>query len=154
MQPTVKLDGFKDLERALVDLERITGKTTAGKAVLLRTGKKAMKPLEQRMVDLAPKDTGKFAAKITTKKTRAKRISGNRFARQSGVEVMTGPTGRPEGGIGAYKEFGTVHEPAEPFARPAADQELPKVPKRVGATMAVEIDKTTARARKKAAKKG
>ncbi|HEY9090325.1 hypothetical protein [Parasphingorhabdus sp.] len=40
----VELSGFKGLEEALVELESITGKTTAGKAALRRAAIKTEKP--------------------------------------------------------------------------------------------------------------
>ena len=152
MEPTFDVTGFKELEKSLLELEKISGKTTGGKASLRRSLTKAMQPLEQRAKDLAPKDTGDLADSITTKKTKAVRISRTEFAKASGVEVSTGPTGKQEGGVGAWKEFGTVKEAADPFMRPAMDSEAHKVLANVRDLTKADLDKAIARAKRKAAK--
>ena len=152
MEPTFDVTGFKELEKSLLELEKISGKTTGGKASLRRSLTKAMQPLEQRAKDLAPKDTGDLADSITTKKTKAVRISRTEFAKASGVEVSTGPTGKQEGGVGAWKEFGTVKEAADPFMRPAMDSEAHKVLVNVRDLTKADLDKAIVRAKRKAAK--
>ena len=89
---------------------------------------KAMKRIEDRAKSLVPVDDGALRDSITTKNAKARRQRGSaRFERQTGVEILTGPTGRQEGGYGAFQEFGTVNMPANPFMRPSADFEGPAV---------------------------
>jgi HK97 gp10 family phage protein len=149
----LKADGFAGLEEALVELEQLTGRTTTGKNAVQRGMRKALSLLEQRAKQLAPKNTGRLERRIVTKKARAQRARG-RYLRETGVEMLTGPTGRQEGGIAAYQEFGTVKMPASPFMRPAADAESDAVVADVIRVLADEIDRTVQRARKRAARKG
>ncbi len=148
MKVTVQTTGFKELERALVeDLP----KTTA-KAVLRRTALVAMKPVETRAKELAPKDDGELAAGITTKPVKAQRVSRTKYASQNGVAVATGPTGRPEGGNAGWQEHGTVNMPANPFMRPSWDSEHEAVLDNVRTELAAQIDKAKARIARKLAK--
>ena len=150
MKKTFKLEGFRELERALAeDLPR-----TTAKGVLTRAGKKAMKPLEDRMVALAPVDEGEYRDSFTTKKVKAKRGAGGRYARSTGVEIASGPTGKQSGGVGSWQERGTVNMPANPHLRPAADEKGPDVIKHVRDTLATEIRKSAERIARKAARKG
>jgi HK97 gp10 family phage protein len=154
MKMEMKLEGLGGLEEALVELEQLTGRTTAGKNAVQRGMRKALSAIETRAKQLVPEDTGKLRDSITTKKVRARRGAGGRFLRESGIEMLTGPTGREEGGVGAFQEFGTVNMPAAPFMRPAADAEADNVIAQVADVLRDEIDRTTERARKRAAKKG
>lgn len=154
MKVGLKSDGFAGLEAALVELEQLTGRTTTGKNAVQRGMQKAMRRIEERAKQLAPKKTGRLERRIVTKKARAKRGAGGRYLRESGIEMLTGPVGRQEGGIAAYQEFGTVDMPANPFMRPSADAEGDAVIGEVIDVLATEIDRTVQRARKRAAKKG
>jgi HK97 gp10 family phage protein len=145
---TVQTHGFKELEAVLVnDLPKTTAKN-----VLKRAAIEAMKRIEARAQELAPKDDGTLADSITTKPVKAQRTSRTRYASQSGVTVATGPTGRPEGGNAAWQEFGTVNMPANPFMRPAADSESGAVIDDVRAALVAQIDKAKARIARKLAK--
>lgn len=146
---TVKLEGFDELERALVEeLPRATSKN-----VLRRSAIAAMARVEERAKQLVPLDKGELRDSIRTKVARAKRQRGSvKFAASSGVEVHTGPTGRPEGGNAAWQEYGTVKMPAQPFMRPAADEELPNVLDDVQAELTTQIDKARKRIARKLAR--
>lgn len=143
--------GFRELDKALTnDMTK-----TMARNVLRRAGTKALKPVEELAKRLAPKDEGDLAERITTKVVRAKRVSRTRFAASKGVEVATGPTGRPEGGGNAgWQEFGTVDRPAQPYMRPAADQQggIHTVD-RLGIELARDVDKTAKRIARKLARK-
>ena len=155
MKLSVKTEGFAGLEEALVELEQLSGRTTTGKNAVKRGMIKAMQRVEDRTKALAPVDSGALRDRITTKAARAKRQRGSvKFERQTGVEILTGPTGRQEGGYGAYQEFGTVDRPAQPFMRPAADSEGQAVIDEVADVLREAVMKSVERARKKAAKKG
>ncbi|MFN6934936.1 MAG: HK97 gp10 family phage protein, partial [Tsuneonella sp.] len=99
---TIKLEGFRELERALAEeLPKATARN-----VLRRTAINAMGRVEARAKQLAPVDDGRLRDSITTKAVTAKRQRGSvRYATSSGIEVQTGPTGRQEGGVGAFQEF-------------------------------------------------
>lgn len=150
----MKIEGLAGLEQALVELEQLTGRTTTGKNAVQRGMKRALGAIENRAKQLVPRDSGKLAGSITTKKVKAQRGAGGRYLRESGVTMLTGPTGREAGGIAAYQEFGTVNMAANPFMRPAADAEAENVLAKVARVLRDEIEKTTARAKKRAAARG
>ncbi len=155
MKIGMKLEGLAGLEEMLVELEQFTGRTASGKNAVQRGMRRALASVEERAKQLVPADQGTLRDSITTKKARARRERGSaRFARQTGVEMLTGPTGREEGGVGAFQEFGTVKMAAQPFMRPAADAEADRVIAVVADVLRDEITKTTNRARARAARKG
>lgn len=145
----VKLTGFRELERALAEeLPKATARN-----VLRRTAIGAMDRLKSRAQQLAPVGDGTLRDSITTKQAKAKRSKGSvKFDRSSGVEVLTGPTGREEGGYAAFQEFGTVNMPANPYMRPAADAEGQAVVEQVRDELAAQIEKAKERIARKAAK--
>lgn len=152
MKLTAKLEGLKGLEEALVELEQFSGRTTTGKNAVRRGMVKAMQPIEQGMAQRAPFDAqdrdgdGKHLRDtMKTQSVPAKRRTG-------AVEVMTGPApvGRRARNNARFQEEGTVNMPANPYARPTADVEGPKVLDTVADLLRDEVMKSVARARKKA----
>lgn len=149
------MQGFDGLEDGLRELTEFSGRTTNGKNAVKRGMLKAMKRIEDRARALAPKDDGELAGSITTKPVKAKRVSGTRYAKQEGITVRTGPSGRREaGGNAAWQELGTVNMPANAYMRPAADEQGQAVIDELAGVLTEEVGKTIARARKKAAKRG
>lgn len=155
---TFKMTGFKELERALAEeLPKATARN-----VLMRTAKSVMKPVESGMAERAPYDPldrdgdGRHLNEtIKTQPVKAKRQRGSvKFERSSGVAVMTGPA--PEGkrarANAGWQEDGTVDMPPNAYARPTADAEGENVVRAVRDTLATEIQKATARIKRKAAK--
>ena len=150
MKITFKTQGFAELEKALAEeLPKATAK-----AVLRRTGVAALGRVEEKAKQLVPVDEGRLRDGIVTKPVRARRISATRFARSTGVEIATGPTGRQAGGVGAFQEFGTVNMPANPFMRPAADGQAEAVIADVRDELAMQIDKAKTRIARKLARAG
>jgi HK97 gp10 family phage protein len=153
MKFSTKTTGFEGLEDALIELEQFSGRTTAGKNAVQRGMKSAMKRVENKAKSLVPVDEGDLRDSITTKKERAKRQRGSaKFARQTGISMLTGPTGKPEGGNPAWQEEGTVKMTPQPYMRPAADSEGQKVIADVAKELQDAVMKSVARARKKAAR--
>lgn len=153
MKFSTKTTGFEGLEDMLIELEQFSGRTTTGKNAVQRGLKKAMKHIEDKAKSLVPVDDGDLRDSITTKKERAKRQRGSaKFERQTGISMLTGPTGKQEGGNAAWQEFGTVKMTPAPYMRPAADSESDKVIADVAKELQDAIGKSVARARKKAGK--
>jgi len=145
----ITITGFDELNRALAeDLPKATSK-----AVLRRTAIKVMERIRVGMAERAPKDSGELAGSMRTQPVKAKRISRTRYAASSGVSVNTGPTGREEGGNAAWQEFGTVDEPAQPYARPTADAEGMNVLNDAKGELTAQIDAAKARIARKAARR-
>lgn len=149
MKINADLKGFRELERALAeDLPRATARN-----VLRRTAVNAMARIEAAAKRNAPVADGTLRDSIKTRSVKAKRQAGSaKFARSSGVEIATGPTGRQEGGNAAFQEFGTVKMRPHPFMRPAVDSEGQNVIDEVRDELAAQIEKAKARIAKKAAK--
>lgn len=149
MKLNVDLKGFRELERALAeDMPKATAKNQLRGAAI-----DSMRRLEARAKQLAPVDDGQLRDSIRTKNVKAKRQRGSlRFARSSGVEVATGPTGRQEGGNAAWQEFGTVNQPPKGYMRGAADSEGQNVVDDVREILTARINKAKARIAKKAAR--
>lgn len=155
---TFKIEGFRELERALVeDLPKATARN-----ILNRTAEKSMKRIENKMAQLAPYDPddrdgdGKHLNEtMKTQRVTAKRARGQaKFDRSTGVQVMTGPA--PEGkrarANAGWQEDGTVEMSPNAYARPAADSEGEATVRRVRDTLAEEINKAKARIARKLAR--
>jgi HK97 gp10 family phage protein len=139
-----KVEGLRELERALAELPKATAKNT-----LKRTLKLAAQPIADHAQRLAPRDTGGLAEGImvTTKKPkRHKPKSGRAFA-----EIYIGPKARSVNAV--PQEFGTVNHPAQPFMRPAWDAEQMTALDIIKNELGGQITKAAARLAKKAARK-
>ena len=139
-----KVEGLRELERALAELPKATAKNT-----LKRTLKLAAQPIADHAQRLAPRDTGGLAdgIMVTTKKPkRHKPKSGRAFA-----EIYIGPKARSVNAV--PQEFGTVNHPAQPFMRPAWDSEQMNALDIIKNELGDQITKAAARLAKKAARK-
>lgn len=74
---------------------------------------KAMEPVKQSAISLAPINTGNLRQSIVKRTSIPK--AGNNFTAEARVSVTT------DGWYGMFHEFGTVKMPARPFMRPAID---------------------------------
>ena len=148
---TVKLEGFKELER---ELERLS--KAAGKGVLRRSLKKAAMPMKDTMHDLAPRgDTASddLADSISIGTKLSKRQAGlhRKMFRddRAAVEMFVGAGPDPASWT---QEFGTINHGAQPFARPAWDAEAQPTLDRLGRILWDEFEKSLKRANAKAAR--
>lgn len=144
----VKTSGFAELDAALADLGKSTGRN-----VLKRTAMTVMKGLELTMADLAPKEEGTLSESMRTQPIKAKRQRGQRnFSPKTAYETITGPA--PEGKMdranAGFQEFGTVNMTPNSYARPAADIEIDGIVEHIKETLAQEIGKAQKRAARKA----
>lgn len=103
-------------DQLVKNLQRIGG--NASRRSLSKATKAGAEPIVKRAKELAPVDTGKMRDAIRSK-----------FAYQSSraVRVEISSRMKPEGkswhSYDYYQELGTSHHPAQPFMRPAADEE-------------------------------
>lgn len=173
---TVKVEGLRELER---NLERLT--KAAGKGVLRRAGTKALQPMANLAARIAPKDTETLARSIRVSGkaessksdigrseywyvksgggTDQEAVSALRGARRdakasgeySAIELYMGPTeaGYPQAII---QEFGTLRRAAQPYMRPAWDQDKDALLARIRAELKSEVDKAVARMIRKQAR--
>jgi len=151
----VKLQGFADLDKALQQIE----KQSTRKAVLRRSLRKAAEPMAQLASSLAPIGaTGNLAESVVVGVKldgRQAKIHRKMFRNdKQAVEIFVGPSYLKGGGgrHGHLQEFGTVNHGPQPFMRPAWDQDKGALLDRLGEEIAADIEKTAARAARKAAK--
>lgn len=150
MRATFKIEGLRELDAALGEMSKATAK-----AVLRRTGIKALQPMAESARGMAPDDpaTGgkdlKNSISVGTKlndrqKKMAKKDEGKAF-----VTVYMGTNDV----AGVQQEFGNVNHGPQPFMRPAFEQNAEGAIKIVASELGTEIKKTAARAAKRAAAK-
>ncbi|MFE3839476.1 HK97-gp10 family putative phage morphogenesis protein [Pseudogemmobacter sonorensis] len=149
---TIKTTGFRDLDRALAEIE----KTATRKAVMRRALIKSAQPMADRagsLAPVAPVNGGELAASVavSTKLSARQRRLHRRMHKndKAAVEVFVGA-----GPLSSAhnQEFGNENHGAQPFMRPAWDAEAKPTLERVGKKMWFEIDKQAKRAARKAAR--
>ena len=149
MKTTLKTTGFKELDRALAQIE----KTTTAKAVMRRALKKAAQPMADKGKSGAPKAHGDLAASVSigTKLSKRQRKLHRKMFRndKAAVEMFVGA-----GPLSSAhnQEFGNEHHGPQPFMRPAWDAEAQPTLERLKTEMWSEINKQAKRAAKAAAK--
>lgn len=142
MKTSFKVEGLREIEKALLELPQATRKPT-----MRRVATKALAPFEEAAKANAPKLTGDLEASITTGtrlNKRQRRLS--RRLGKSAVEVHTGTANQ----AGVPQEFGTFKESAQPFMRPAWDATQGEVLDGVKTLSWEEIEKTAKRVARKA----
>lgn len=141
---TVKVKGLKDLENALKDLPQANAK-----AVLRRTLKEAGEPIARSARSLAPKLDMHLSESIDVS-TKLSRRQRGLHKKESPVEMFIGPGPDPAAHL---QEFGSgPGNHAQPFLRPAWDQNKDKALDTIANLTWVEIEKAAKRLAKKAAK--
>lgn len=170
IKSTVKVEGLKELEDALLELP----KSVQGN-VLKRAAVAAAADFADHASALAPEDRGKlkseikvakpkiinagtaaFAAAMREGATRAEAAqaarTANRAAGGVGRSVITsvGPTQAAYYGV--FQEFGTAHHPPRPFMRPTWDALKGSMLATMAQTLGDEIAKSAARIAKRTAR--
>lgn len=138
-----KIEGLRDLEAALADLPRSTGR-----GVLRRVLKKAGEPIASAAEANAPRNTGALSREITVASRLTRRQAGmQRGLGKSEMEMHIGVR-RP---AGMMNEYG-IGQRAQPFMRPAWDGGKDEALRTIGTDLGTEIEKAAARAARKAAR--
>jgi len=144
---TIKVDGLKDLDRALGELPKTTAKAT-----LRRVGIKALKPFDEAWRANAERNrlTGALdgSGGIGTKLTRRQAQQAKKSDDKAFVEVYAGPNNP----AAVPAEFGTVDQSPRPFMRPAWDATAGQTLQIVSDELGSEIDKSAKRLARKAVK--
>ncbi|SIO36501.1 phage protein, HK97 gp10 family [Rhodovulum sp. ES.010] len=167
MAETVKLSGFKELDRELGKLSKAVARGAGRRALVA-----AAEPMARLIRQLAPDnpatfnmdrdlresievsarakgaDAGKaaFAAALSGGGSRGEAVAALKAARAESafVEVYVGP--RRQVFHGLFQEFGTVNHPPQPFMRPAWDQDKHAMLGRLRVELADEIGRALSRA--------
>lgn len=144
---TVSIEGLSETAAALDEFSKATTANIL-RRVLLAAGE----PIASVAESLAPRATGALALSISvtpaqpSKMTRAGRAA---YDKQSKVEVLVEAGPVPES---IFQEFGTIHNPAHPFMRPAWQSQRGRALQIVTDQLGVEIEKARARAARKVAR--
>jgi HK97 gp10 family phage protein len=146
---SVQLKGFRELEAALSELPKATGKN-----VLRRVARGALEPIADRARSLAPKDKGDLAGSIVVSEKRTRRVNRfNRFDKQTGLEMAMGPSSG--GGVlnyATWAEFGRDGQRATSYMRSSWDAGKRAALEFVILNLGREIDKAATRLAKKSAR--
>lgn len=176
MSATVKISGLRELEKALAQLPKATGR-----AVLKRVLVKAGKPIADMASSLAPRDTGELAGSIKVSAkiknntgkseyaavmkaggSKDQAVAALRSARRSAggagssAEVYVGPTqakSKKDAIKRIVQEFGSEKQGPQPYMRPAWDAQKGRALEIVKNELGGEIAKSAARVAKRAAMK-
>jgi HK97 gp10 family phage protein len=147
LSKTVTVEGLAETAAAL---EEFSKATTANilRRVLLAAGQ----PIADMATSLAPRATGALQLSISVvpaQPSKMTRTSRGQYDKKSQVEVVVeaGPVRQA-----VIQEFGTVHNPAHPYMRPAFHSQRDNALGIVKKQLAVEIEKARARAARKAAR--
>jgi HK97 gp10 family phage protein len=142
----MKAEWLVGSEKALGEV----GSKATQKNVLVRTLKKAAKPVDDMASGLAPRDTGGLQISIITgtQLTRRQKSSAYKAGKLGVAEVHIGTALSR----GLFQEFGTFKMRAHPFMRPAFDAKQSEALSIIGSELWVEIKKAADRAARKRAK--
>lgn len=143
MRTTVRVEGLRELERALGELPRATRKN-----VVTRVLKARAEPMAAAMRARAPVEFGDLRDSIGVG-TRLTRSARKSHKKQSPVEVFAGPGSHPQA---VTQEFGTVNHGPQAYVRPAWDAGKDGALDGIASDLGAEIGKAAARAAKKALK--
>lgn len=138
-----KLEGLKELDRALTELPKATARN-----VLLRTLKEQGQPIADAGEAYAPRLSGQLAESYTVG-TKLSRRQKKLHKKESHVEVFIGPTPHPKS---VQTEFGNAHQAPHPHLRPAWDGNVMRVLNGIKNSLAEQIEKARARLARKAAR--
>lgn len=144
---TIRVDGLRELEAALSELPKSTGK-----AVLRRTAIKALEPFDKAWRAKAPRLTGALeeSGGVGTKLTKRQARLNRKREDKASVEVYAGPNDPSA----IQDEFGNEHQAAQPFARPAWDGTKEEALEIVKSELGTQIEKAAQRLARKNARKG
>lgn len=147
---TMQTQGFAELESALREL----GRAVTQKASLRRAMRKAAQPLAALAQAKAPRGETQTLAPSIGVGTRLSKRQAKLHRRmfrddRAAVEMFVGA-----GPFAAAwnQEFGNINHRAQPYLRPAWDQDKHALLDRLGTEIRADIDRTLARARRRAAR--
>lgn len=148
MRGSVRISGLKELDEALGQLPKATGK-----AVLRRTAIRALAPVIAEAKRRVPVDEGDLrdSLKITTKLSKRQQRLHNKAiaAGKATVQLFAGPAALPHAHL---VEFGTANMSPQPYMRPAWDTKKDEVLELVRTELADEISKAAGRLARKTAR--
>lgn len=147
----VKTEGFAELDRALGELGKATGRN-----VMRRAGVAALEPMAEEARSRAAQNnwSGDLAASIDVS-TKAAGYARRRGRKRNEVEVYMGPAGKAGAKAppqGSQQEFGNRRHPPQPSMRPAWDAGKDRLLGDLEQSLGDEIMKAAERQARKAAR--
>lgn len=141
MSASMQVEGLASLEAKLTELG-----AELGQKVLTAAARRAMWPVLEEAQRLVPKDSGDLrdAIKLSTGKPASGEtvaVAGLRIGRSKGGK----DGGLPPAARWHFVEFGTAHQSAHPFLRPALDSQAPRVVDELKTELAKGIKRALAR---------
>lgn len=147
MKVTMRVEGLRDIERALLELPKSTAASVARRVL-----KKRAQPIADHAESLARFKSGELKRSITVSTVLSRRQKGQaKKLGKSAVEVYVGPGPLVQA---ITEEFGTVNQAPHPFLRPAWDSGRTALIEGIKADLWDEIRKAAARFSKKTRKVG
>lgn len=145
-----KVEGLKDLSKALHDLPNGLGKGT-----LVRFGKKRLEPMRDGAKARAPKATHELENSIIvgTKQGRSGNTKKTRGIDRAAVEIFMGPSedGYPQA---VPEEFGSINNSPNGYMRGSWDEHNGALLTDIQADLGSAIDKTAKRLARRQARRG
>jgi len=134
MGVSIKLEGIGSVDKALRELEIEFGDKMARSKVLIPAVREAMKPVLQAAKTGAPKETGDLTRSLIVearRPTRKDRRSKYVTQTDTVIAAVTTASGKKLAKMGIKsdaraiaQEFGTARHPAQPYLRPALENNL------------------------------
>lgn len=145
---TVKVEGLKELEKALLELSTATAKNVGR-----RTLRKAGQPVADKMNALAPEGGTSEDGPLNESYSVSTRLNRTqaRAERKAGKDDVFMYIGTNDV-AGIQQEFGNERHQAQPHARPAWESEKFETLDRIRDNLTVEVRKAAERAARKALK--
>ena len=150
MGVTIKLEGIGEVDKALKQLEEDFGAKTAQAKVLVPAVREAMRPVLLAARENAPKDTGDLTRSLIVEARRpTKRDRRSKYITQTDtvIAAVTTASGKKLAKMGIKsdaraiaQEFGTAHNPAQPYLRPALESNAQNTVNRLSEILARRIN--------------
>lgn len=140
---TVHVEGLSELKDGLLELTKATAKN-----VQKRTLNRAADPIQSSAASSAPVLSGRLQRSVSIG-TKLSRRQKTLYKPESAIEIFVGAGALVEA---ITTEFGTVHQTARPFMRPAWDGNKMRALDIIKTDLGDEIEKARQRAARKAAK--
>lgn len=155
MGVTIKLEGIGEVDKALKQLEEDFGAKTAQAKVLVPAVREAMRPVLLAARENAPKDTGDLTRSLIVEARRpTKRDRRSKYITQTDtvIAAVTTASGKKLAKMGIKsdaraiaQEFGTAHNPAQPYLRPALESNAQNTVNRLSEILARRINQYRAK---------
>jgi HK97 gp10 family phage protein len=155
MSVTIKLEGIGEVDKALKALEDEFGDKLARSKVLIPAVREAMKPVLQQARANAPKDSGDLTRSLIVEARRPNsRDRRSKYITQTDtvIAAVTTASGKKLAKMGIKsdaraiaQEFGTAHNPAQPYLRPALEANAQETVSRLAAILARRIQQFRAK---------